>query len=228
MKKIKKLIIRVFKLVLSLFLLIQLWIFASLIYWKYYPVETTMFMRIRYLITQDETPVRKQWKDWHEISPYMAQAIIASEDTRFMQHRGFDWHSIEQAILYNQQQGKIVFGGSTISQQLAKNLFLYHHRSWLRKGQEAMITMMMELLWSKQRILEVYMNTVEFGDKVYGVEAASQHYFNRSAKDLTRSQASFLAVILPQPRYYEHHRTKKLKARQKRVLEQMSKSRVPK
>lgn len=225
--KIKKLFVKLFKLILTVFLLIQLWIFASLLYWKYNPVETTMFMRIRYLITQDPEPVKKQWKNWDEISPYVAQAIIASEDSRFMQHRGFDWHSIEQAILYNQQHGKIIFGGSTISQQLAKNLFLYHHRSWLRKGQEAIITVMMELLWSKQRILEVYMNSIEFADKVYGIESASQHYFNKSSKDLTRSESAFLAVILPQPRYYEHHRTKKLKQRQKIVLEEMSKMRVP-
>lgn len=225
--KIKKLFINLFKLIFSLFILIQLWIFASLIYWKYYPVETTMFMRIRYFITQEPQPIKKQWKNWDEISPYVVQAIIASEDTRFMRHRGFDWYSIEQAILYNQQQGKIVFGGSTISQQLAKNLFLYHRRSWLRKGQEAIITVMMELLWSKQRILEVYMNTVEFADKVYGVEAASHHYFKRSAKDLSRSQSAFLAVILPQPRYYEHHRTKELEERQQIVLQEMAKMRVP-
>lgn len=214
--------------IVTVFILIQLWIFTSLIWWKTHPVQTTMFMRITYFTGNQQQAIRHQWKDWHNISPYVAQAIIASEDGRFTQHNGFDWDSIERALINNQEEGEIVRGGSTISQQLAKNLFLFNDRSWLRKGQEAIATVMMEQIWSKKRILEVYMNSVEFGDHLYGVEAAAQHYFGQSAKFLTREQAAFLAAILPQPRYYEKHRyNTKLKHRQRIILQRMSSSRVP-
>lgn len=226
---LKKIIKRVLLLALSVFLIIQCWIFASLLYWRTNSVETTMFMRWTYFFGgRLDQGILHQWKDWENISPYMAQAIIAAEDARFTQHHGFDWHSIENALINNQEEGTIVRGGSTISQQLAKNLFLYNQRSWLRKGQEAIATVMMESLWSKRRILEVYMNSVEFGDHIYGVEAASQYYFNKSAKYLTREQAAFLAVILPQPRYYQKNRNSvKLKQRQRIVLGRMSSSSVP-
>lgn len=225
----KKIVFRLSLVLLSVFLIIQCCIFASLMYWRTNPVETTMFMRWTYFFGGNlDQGIHHQWRDWQDISPYMAQAIIASEDTRFVQHHGFDWHSIENALIDNQEEGTIIRGGSTISQQLAKNLFLYNQRSWLRKGQEAIATVMMESLWSKRRILEVYMNSVEFGDHIYGVEAASQYYFRKSAKHLTREQAAFLAVILPQPRYYQKNRNSaKLKQRQRIVLGRMSSSIVP-
>lgn len=223
---IKKLLI----IVLSIFLAFQLAVFASLFYWRTNPIETTMFMRWTYYLGGNlNQGIQHEWRDWEEISPYMAQAIIASEDTRFVKHNGFDWHSIENALINNQRHGTVVRGGSTISQQLAKNLYLTNHRSLLRKGQEAIITIMMELLWSKKRILEVYMNSVEFGDHIYGVETASLYYFGHSAKHLTREQAAFLAAILPQPRYYQKNRNNaKLKQRQRVILKRMNNSFVPK
>src|SRR5690606_11397798 len=126
------------------------------------------------------------------------------------------------------EKEQVVAGGSTISQQLSKNLFLFNKRSFLRKGQEAVATVMMERMWSKQRILEVYMNSIEFGDHIFGVEAAARHYFGKSASSLTREQAAFLAAILPNPRYYQHHRQdRKLKNKQRIILRYMNASRIP-
>jgi len=140
------------------------------------------------------------WVSWDKISPNMPLAAMAAEDQLFPEHYGFDLDAIEAAYASNQEGGKRVRGASTISQQVAKNLFLWKGRSWLRKGLEAWFTMWIELLWSKQRILEVYVNIAEFGPGVYGVEAASQRYFDRSAEKLTASHAARLAAVLPNPK----------------------------
>lgn len=218
---------RIVGLLLVIFILIQVGVAASLWWWKTHPVQTTMFMRIAYF-SNDRQSIKHQWVDYKAISPFMAQAVIAAEDNKFLQHNGFDWNSIENALKNNQQEGEVVRGGSTISQQLSKNLFLFNQRSWLRKGEEAVITLMMEQMWTKKRILEVYMNSVEFGKNIYGVEAAAQYYFGRNAMELNREQAAFLAAILPQPVYYQNHRNDaKLRQRQRVILQRMSQIRVP-
>ena len=213
--------------VLSFVLLVQLRIFASLAWWRYKPVETTMFMRIDYW-SEPSKPIQHEWRDYDEISEYMKKAIVAAEDGKFMQHHGFDWDGIQAALERNNDTGKVVAGGSTISQQLAKNLFLYNKRSFIRKGQEAVATWMMERMWSKERILEVYLNSVEFGDNIYGVEAATQHYFGKSSRSLSREQAVFLAAILPNPKYYQDHQNdRKLHNRERKIRKYMRYSDIP-
>jgi monofunctional biosynthetic peptidoglycan transglycosylase len=142
--------------------------------------------------------LHKDWESYDNISPHLARAVIAAEDAKFCEHRGFDWESIEKAWKRN-QQGKRVRGGSTISNQTAKNVFLWPDRSYLRKGVEFYFTGLIELMWSKKRILEVYMNVVEFGPGIYGAEAAAEAHFKKSAKDLTRREAALLAAVLPNP-----------------------------
>ena len=141
--------------------------------------------------------------NYDKISVHLKRAVIAAEDDKFIDHEGFDWDGIQKAIEKNQKKGKAVAGGSTISQQLAKNLFLSPSRSYLRKAEEAVITVMIENLWDKRRILEVYLNVVEWGDGVFGCEAAAQRYYRVSAAQLAPAQAARLAVMLPNPRKYE-------------------------
>lgn len=223
----KAFIVRSLLVVVSFVLLVQLWIFASLAWWRYKPVETTMFMRIDYW-SEPSKPIQHEWRDYDEISEYMKKAIVAAEDGKFMQHHGFDWDGIQAALERNNDTGKVVAGGSTISQQLAKNLFLYNKRSFIRKGQEAVATWMMERMWSKERILEVYLNSVEFGDNIYGVEAATQHYFGKSSRSLSREQAVFLAAILPNPKYYQDHQNDgKLQNRERMIRKYMRYSDIP-
>ena len=222
----KAFIVRALLIIISILVIIQLWIFSSLVYWRSNNVETTMFMRLAYF--SDFEPIKHEWCDYDQISDNFKHAIVAAEDARFLDHHGFDWDGIENALQKNLKKDKVVAGGSTISQQLAKNLFFYNRRSILRKGQETIATTMMERMWTKQRILEVYMNSVEFGDHIYGVEAASQYYFARSSKSLSREQASFLAVLLPNPKYYQDHRNDaKLQYRQRMVLKYMRDTRIP-
>ena len=223
----KAFIVRSLLVVVSFVLLVQLWIFASLAWWRYKPVETTMFMRIDYW-SEPSKPIQHEWRDYDEISEYMKKAIVAAEDGKFMQHHGFDWDGIQAALERNNDTGKVVAGGSTISQQLAKNLFLYNKRSFIRKVQEAVATWMMERMWSKERILEVYLNSVEFGDNIYGVEAATQHYFGKSSRSLSREQAVFLAAILPNPKYYQDHQNdRKLQNRERMIRKYMRYSDIP-
>ena len=191
---------RVLRVVVGVILAIQLWIFASLLWWKTHPVQTTMFMRL-----QATGKVNHQWQPYNKISPYFKRAVLVGEDAKFLQHHGFDWDGVQLALEHNEENGEIVAGGSTVSQQLSKNLFLFPQRSFVRKAQESIATIMMERLWSKQRILEVYMNSVELGENIYGVEAASQHYFHKSSQALTQNQAIFLAGLLPNPKYYQSH-----------------------
>ncbi len=145
----------------------------------------------------------KEWKDIKDINPSLATAVVASEDQLFLEHWGFDFKSIEKAYENNQKKKRrTVRGASTISQQVAKNVFLWPGRSWIRKGFEVYFTLLIEVLWDKQRILEVYVNVIEMGDGIYGAEAASQKYFKRSAKKLSKSQAALIAAILPNPIKY--------------------------
>ena len=222
----KAFLARMVMLLIGFILLVQLWIFASLAWWRTQPVETTMFMRLDYWA--DLKPIQQTWRDYDDISNNFKHAILAAEDAKFMQHHGFDIQGIQDALARNSEQGKIVAGGSTISQQLAKNLFLYNQRSFIRKGQEVVATLMMERMWSKRRILEVYMNSVEFGQNIYGVEAAAQFYYGKSSKSLTREQAAFLAALLPNPKYYQDHRDdRKLQYRKRSILKYMNATQIP-
>jgi monofunctional biosynthetic peptidoglycan transglycosylase len=142
---------------------------------------------------------------YEKISVQLKRAVISAEDDKFVDHEGFDWEGIQKALEKNQKKGKVVAGGSTISQQLAKNLLLSPTKSFMRKGEEAIITVWIELLWDKRRILEVYLNVVEWGDGVFGAEAAAKRYFGVSAAQLGAEQAARLAVMLPAPRRYERN-----------------------
>lgn len=224
----KAFLVRTSLIILSFILLVQLWIFSSLVWWRTNPVDSTMMMRIDYW-SDSSQPIQHEWRDYDNISTYFKQAIVAAEDAKFMQHHGFDWDGMRFALERNKDKGKVVAGGSTISQQLAKNLFLFNKRSFVRKGQEAVATWMMERIWSKQRILEVYINSVEFGENIYGVEAASQHYFGISSRSMSREQAAFLAALLPNPKYYQNHRNDRtLQYRKRLILKYMRHSDLPK
>lgn len=173
--------------------------------YKWVPVVVTPLMVIR-SFEESENKLPKTWNhDWvsiDQISVSMQKAVICSEDQQFLNHKGFDLKAIEKAIAYN-RSGKRMRGGSTISQQTAKNVFLWPERSWLRKGLETYFTFLIELCWSKERILEVYLNSIEMGKSIYGVEAAGQFWFKTSASKLTRYQAAAIASILPNPRVYK-------------------------
>jgi len=162
-----------------------------------------------------------RWTPLEKIAPAMGAAVIAAEDQNFEEHFGFDWQAIEKAIAHNEHSRK-KRGASTVSQQTAKNLFLWESRSWARKGCEVYFTLLLETLWSKRRILEVYLNIVEFGDGVYGVEAASRRYFGRSAGALNAGQAALLAAVLPSPRRFRADAPSPyVRGRQEWILRQM-------
>ncbi|CAK0763171.1 Biosynthetic peptidoglycan transglycosylase [Azospirillaceae bacterium] len=162
------------------------------------PPPRTALMLIR---SADGAETTWRWVKWEEISPHLVRAVIAAEDSQFCRHNGFDWEAIEAAMERN-DEGERLSGGSTISQQTAKNVFLWPNRTWLRKGLEAWFTLLIEFLWPKQRILEVYLNVVEWGNGVYGAEAAAHHWFHKSSDQLSTVEAARLAVILPNPRHW--------------------------
>src|SRR5205814_10100493 len=169
-----------------------------------------------------------QWVPYERISPNLKRAVVAAEDARFLDHEGFDWDMIQKAMVRNDKKGRLVAGASTISQQLAKNLFLSGERSWLRKGQEAIITWMLEDVLSKQRILELYLNVAEWGEGVFGADAAARYHFGVPAAALTAEQAAWLAVILPSPRRYQRGRsTPYLAGRVDTILARMGSAQIP-
>lgn len=182
--------------------------FVSSIGWtilaRFIPVIVTPLMLIRSVesIIDGELPKNsKQWVPIEKISPHMVQAVMAAEDNLFLEHHGFSFEDMKKAWK-NNQKGRRIRGGSTISQQTAKNVFLWNKRSYLRKGLEAYFTVLIELFWSKERIMEVYLNSIEMGDGIYGVQAAAMEYFGKDADRLTRSQAALIAVCLPNPRRF--------------------------
>lgn len=197
---IKRFIKFVFKCILWLFAIS----IALVILFKWVPVPITPLMVIRSLDNFQKNK-SKGWKhDWvsiDEISKNMQLAVICSEDQNFLNHHGFDFEAIKKAMENNQKNRKIK-GASTISQQTAKNVFLWPQRSWVRKGFEAYFTFLIELVWSKERIMEVYLNSIEMGNGIYGVEAAAQHWFKKPAVKLSRYEAAAIAAILPNPRIY--------------------------
>lgn len=185
-----------------------MWFFIVSVSWvvllRFVPVYYTPLMFIRLTEQAIHGKSMKLDRDWvpiSEISNNMPNAVIASEDNLFMQHHGFDLHGIVKAFEHNQRKKKM-HGGSTISQQTAKNVFLFPSRTYFRKGLEAYFTVLIEFFWSKERIMEVYLNVIEMGDGIYGVERASQIYFHKPASELSKSQAALIAVCLPNPRKF--------------------------
>ncbi len=190
-------------------LLYQLWIFAHIWWWVDHNPATSAFMEQRLEVLQDKNPsaeLRHQWVPYNRISNNLKRALIAAEDSKFLDHEGFDWEGIQKAYEKNQKKGKIVAGGSTISQQLAKNLFLSSRKVFWRKAEEAVITVMLERMMSKRRILEIYLNVIEWGNGVFGAEAAARHYYKTGAANLSAEQSARLASMVPNPRYFDSHR----------------------
>lgn len=195
--------------VVGLFLIWQLWLLGWVLFWSWANPGTTRFMDIRLLELREkksDAVLKKIWVPYDKISINLKRAIIASEDAKFVDHEGFDWAGIQKAMEKNQKKGRLVAGGSTITQQLAKNLFLTPEKSYFRKLEEAIITLMIETCWSKRRIFEVYLNVIEWGNGVFGAEAAARHYFNSSAAQLGAEQSARLAGMVPNPRYYDKNR----------------------
>jgi monofunctional biosynthetic peptidoglycan transglycosylase len=191
---------------IGLLLVWQLWYLGWVVWWKWVDPGMTSFQSRQLSVLREKNPqatLRRQWVPYEKISIHLKRAVVASEDDGFIDHEGFDWEGMQKAILKNQKKGRVVAGGSTITQQLAKNLLLSPSKSVLRKGEEAIITLWLELLWDKRRILEVYLNEVEWGEGIFGAEAAAQHYFGVSASQLSAAQAARLAVMLPAPRRFE-------------------------
>lgn len=194
---IKKLLKFIFKFFLWFIGLTVLWVLV----YKFVPVPYTALMAIRSIEGDAKYETRHDWVPIEEISPNLQLAVICSEDQTFLSHGGFDRKAIEKALESN-EKGKKLRGGSTISQQTAKNVFLWPNRTWMRKGLEAYFTLLIETLWSKERILEVYLNSIEMGNGVFGAEAASQYWFKKSAKKLSSQNAAAIAAILPSPQRY--------------------------
>lgn len=185
------------------------------------PPASSFILQSRWLAEPGDPPTRFQWVNYETIATEMALAVVAAEDQRFAQHYGFDFDAIERAWA-DYRQGKSLRGASTISQQVAKNLYLWPSRSFVRKGLEVWFTLLIELCWSKQRILETYLNIAQFGDYTFGVEAASQRFFNRPAQQLSRKQAALLAAVLPSPgRYRADAPSPQLRKRQAWILRQI-------
>jgi monofunctional glycosyltransferase len=211
--------------------LLQFWFFAHVWYWTDANPTSTAFMRARLERLREEEPgarLNHVWVPFERISPHLKRAVVAAEDSRFVHHAGFDWDGIRFAFEKNVREGELVAGGSTITQQLAKNLFLSEERRWWRKAQEAAITVMIELIMDKRRILEIYLNVIEWGEGVFGAEAAARHHFGTGAADLTPMQAARLAAMVPSPRRYAPGRTTRyLERRSATILARMPAVRIP-
>ncbi len=213
------------KLTLQLTLLFFVSTFGSVFFYRYVPVYFTPLMFIRSLQSLGEEKfvgMNKTWVPIDEIAPSVQKAVLKSEDYRFFEHNGFDYDAIEKAMKYNQTH-KRKKGASTISQQTAKNVFLWPRRDWIRKGMEAYFTVLIEVMWPKERIMEVYLNVVELGSGVYGVEAASNKFFKKTAKTINSSQASLIAAVLPNPRRFRIDRPSAyVTSRQHRILNRVA------
>ena len=196
----------------------------SVIVYKYFPVYVTPLMIIRcyeQIKNGEKLKLKHEWKDLDKISEHMPVAVWASEDQSFIYHNGFDTKAIEQALEEREKRGR-VRGASTISQQTAKNLFLWPESSWTRKCLEVYFTILIEAFWDKHRILEVYLNSIEMGNGIYGVEAVARENFGCSAKDLTKQQCALIAATLPNPLVYSSASPSKyMYSRQKWILQQM-------
>jgi monofunctional glycosyltransferase len=199
----------------------QLFYFAQIAVWNYVNPQSTAFMRSdAWRLSQDrpDLSIQHTWVPYDQISRNLKRAIIASEDANFVSNNGYETDAILQAWEKNKAKGKIVAGGSTITQQLARNLFLSREKSYIRKGQELIITWMLETLMDKERIFEIYLNSVEWGNGVYGAEAAARYYFRTSAAKLSAGQSARLAVMLPRPKYFDEHRSSGYLTQRARVI----------
>ena len=239
MKTASKWILGLVALPFVLVLLLQLYFFAMTGWYSRFDPSSTAFMRSHMALVKDRSPGAQadfRWVPYARISDHLKRAVITSEDARFAEHEGVDWDAISKAYENNEKVGneKVgnakagtpkgrrragIKGGSTITQQLAKNLFLSGERSYVRKAQELVIAYMIEFWMSKQRILEIYLNVIEWGNGVFGAEAAARHYFNVPAAQLGPSQSAELAVMLPNPRYYDTHRGSSYLARRSAVIQ---------
>lgn len=224
-------LLRATALFLVALLLYQVWIFGHVCYWVNHNPSTSAFMEARLEQLRRRNPdatLRHQWAPYGRISVNLKRALVAAEDARFLEHDGFDWEGIEQAYQKDLKKGRIVAGGSTISQQLAKNLFLSSSRTPWRKAEEALITLMLEQMMTKRRILELYLNLIEWGNGIFGAEAAARHYFGVSASALNAEQAARLAAMVPNPRFYDKHRATPWLARKTGIiLARMNSAQVP-
>jgi monofunctional biosynthetic peptidoglycan transglycosylase len=197
--KTKGLVLRGWRMIKRVLIILFLLQFAYILLLKWVNPPLT-FTQLASLISGNG--LKRDYIGIKKMSPYSRLAVIASEDQAFPDHNGFDWKSIEKAMAYNKRKPNRVRGASTISQQVAKNVFLWQGRSWLRKGLETYFTFMIELIWGKKRILEMYMNVSEMGRGIFGIEAASRNYFRKPAKQLARREAAMIAACLPNPKKY--------------------------
>lgn len=210
---------------------LQLWYLGWVAYWRFENPRETAFMQRELERLRERNPearLRHQWVPYERISVHLKRAVVTSEDARFIQHEGVDWDAIQKAMEDNRKRGRPARGGSTISQQLAKNLFLSSERSYLRKAQELVIATMLETLWDKRRILEVYLNVVEWGEGVFGAEAAARLYFGVSAQQLGPEQSARMAAFLPNPKRYGRLRSGPyLDGRTAAILRYMPSAQIP-
>ncbi|MCC6533602.1 MAG: monofunctional biosynthetic peptidoglycan transglycosylase [Burkholderiales bacterium] len=231
LRSIWRVLVFVLGLAIGLAAAYQLWVFGHVWWWVEHNPDSTAFMddRLRTLRAKNpQAQLRHQWLSYARISAHLKRAVVAAEDAKFLDHEGFDWEAIQQAHEKNLKHKRVVAGGSTISQQLAKNLFLSGSRSPWRKGQEALITLMLEKMMSKRRILEIYLNVIEWGNGVFGADAAARHYFGISASQLTAEQAARLASMVPNPRFYDRNRHAPwLAAKTRLILGRMNAAAIP-
>jgi monofunctional biosynthetic peptidoglycan transglycosylase len=210
---------------------VQLYFLLMVCWYAYVNPRMTNMMSDQLAVLRQKNPkaeLVQQWVPYARISANLKRAVITAEDANFADHDGVDWEALQKAYEKNNKKHKVVGGGSTITQQLAKNLFLSGSRSYIRKGQELIIAFMLETVLSKERILELYLNVVEYGRGVFGAEAAARHYFRVSAANLSGAQAAKLAVMLPNPRYYDRHRdTNYLARRTNLIVSRMGAAELP-
>jgi len=231
MKRVWRWAARIVLLLIAAVVVYQFWILGSVVWWIWFDPSTSAFMEERLVILQKKNPdaiLRHEWVPYERISVHLKRAMIAAEDAKFLDHEGFDWDAIQKAYEKNLKKGKVVAGGSTISQQLAKNLFLSGRRTPWRKAEEALITLMLENVLSKRRIFEIYLNIIEWGEGVFGAQAAARYYYATSAANLDPEQAARLAAMVPKPRFYDRVReTPLLERRTAIILDRMYQVQVP-
>jgi len=222
---------RLLLLALLALLALQLWYLGWVVFWRFQNPQQTAFMARELDRLREQRPqavLRHQWVPYERISAQLKRAVVTAEDARFVEHEGVDWDALQKAYVENARRGRPARGGSTISQQLAKNLFLSSERSYLRKAQELVITTMLETVWEKRRILEVYLNVVEWGEGLFGAEAAARHYYGIGAAQLGAEQSARLAAFLPSPRRYGRLRTGPyLDGRTEAILRYMPSAQIP-
>jgi len=221
MRKLRRLALAALLLMLAIGVGLQLWFAAWIWHYKTHAPTYTPFMHLG-TGSPGAPKLKYEWRDAGDIAHTLKQAVLAAEDSRFIYHKGLEWDSIRNAYRKNKAAGAKVAGGSTLTQQLAKNLFLSRNKTYWRKGQEALIALIMEAILSKERILTLYLNVAQWGHGVYGAEAAAQEFFQVSAANLTRAQAAELAARLPGPTYYhDKGRTEWLQEYQQIILQRM-------